>query len=131
MINGRIDRIDQLESGGVQVLDYKTGAPKNNMDADNSVQLGIYAMAARLEEHRVEKLVFYNLEDNSTAETTRVNNEERIRNKVLDVANGIRAGAFHPSPGFHCKNCGYNSLCPATVERVFEPAETPVAGVSA
>lgn len=131
MINGRIDRIDQLETGGVQVFDYKTGAPKSNMDADTSVQLGIYAMAARLEGHKVEKLVFYNLEDNSTAETNRVNNEGKIRDKVLDVANGIRAGAFHPTPGFHCKNCGYNSLCPATVERVFEAAESQVAGVSA
>ena len=88
-------------------------------------------MAARLEGHTVEKLVFYNLEDNSTAETDRVNNEEKIRGKVLDVANGIRAGAFNPTPGFHCKNCGYNSLCPATVERVFESAESQVAGVSA
>lgn len=130
MINGRIDRMDRLE-GGVQVLDYKTGAPKNNMDADNSVQLGIYAMAARLEGHKVEKLVFYNLEDNSTAETNRVNNEDKIRNKVLEVANGIRTGAFHPTPGFHCKNCGYNSLCPATVERVFEPAESRVVGFTA
>ena len=131
MINGRIDRIDRLDTGAVQVLDYKTGAPKNSVDADTSVQLGIYAMAARLEGHTVEKLVFYNLEDNSTAETDRVNNEEKIRGKVLDVANGIRAGAFNPTPGFHCKNCGYNSLCPATVERVFESAESQVAGVSA
>ena len=131
MINGRIDRIDRLEGGGVQVLDYKTGAPKSNMDADTSVQLGIYAMAARLEGHTVQRLAFYNLEDNSTAETERVNNEEKIRSKVLDVANGIRAGAFNPTPGFHCKNCGYNSLCPATVERVFESAESHVAGVSA
>jgi superfamily I DNA/RNA helicase/RecB family exonuclease len=130
MINGRIDRIDRLEGGGIQVLDYKTGAPKTNMDADTSVQLGIYAMAARLEGHMVEKLVFYNLEDNTTAETERVNNEEKVRNKVLEVANGIRRGAFIPTPGFHCKNCGYNSLCPATVERIFEPAESHVAGVS-
>ena len=128
MINGRVDRIDRLESGGVQVLDYKTGAPKNNMDADTSVQLGIYAMAARLEGHIVDKLVFYNLEDNTTAETDRVNNEDKIRNKVLNVANGIRAGAFNPTPGFHCKNCGYNSLCPATVEHVFEPDARPAVG---
>jgi len=131
VINGRIDRMDWLEEGGIQVLDYKTGAPKSNMDADTSIQLGIYAMAARLEGHVVKKLVFYNLEDNSTAETDRVNNEERIRAKVLDVASGIRAAAFHPTPGFHCKNCGYNSLCPATVERVFEAREPQVACVSA
>lgn len=131
LINGRIDRMDRLEGGGVQVLDYKTGAPKSNMDADTSVQLGIYAMAARLEGHKVEKLVFYNLEDNSTAETNRVNNEEKISNKVLEVAHGIRAGAFQPTPGFHCKTCGYNSLCPATLERVFEPTESRAVGITA
>jgi CRISPR/Cas system-associated exonuclease Cas4 (RecB family) len=88
-------------------------------------------MAARLDGHAVEKLVFYNLEDNTTAETDRVDNEEKIRSKVVAVADGIRTGAFHPTPGFHCKNCGYNSLCPATVERIFEPEESQVAGVTA
>jgi DNA helicase II / ATP-dependent DNA helicase PcrA len=129
MINGRIDRIDRLESGGVQLLDYKTGAPKNDVDAATSVQLGIYGMAAQLEGHSVEKLVFYNLEDNSTAETDRIN-EDRVRGRVLEVAEGIRSAEFSPTPGFHCKNCGYHSLCPATVERVFAPAEARTAAVS-
>lgn len=128
MINGRIDRIDQLD-GGVLVLDYKTGAPKNDMDAANSVQLGLYGLAARLAGHAVERMAFYNLEDNTIAETDRIN-DEKIHNKVLEVAAGIRAGEFAPTPGFHCKNCGYNSLCPATLEKVFSPAEPKIAGIS-
>src|SRR6185312_3041241 len=47
-INGRIDRIDRLQDGGVQVLDYKTGAPRNTLDAVNSIQLGLYWLAAEL-----------------------------------------------------------------------------------
>ena len=129
MINGRIDRIDRLESGGVQVLDYKTGVPKNDMDASTSVQLGIYALAAKTEGHTVEKLVFYNLEDNSTAETDRLN-EDKVRNKVLEAASGIRNGDFNPSPGFHCKNCGYYSLCPTTAETVFTASEAKTAAVT-
>jgi len=122
-INGRIDRIDRLEGGGVLVLDYKTGAPKNDQDASGSVQLGLYGMAARRDGHAVEKMAFYNLEDNTTAETKRIN-EEKICETVLEVSRGIRAGEFAPNPGFHCKNCGYNSLCPATVEKVFDRQES-------
>jgi len=125
-INGRIDRIDRLASGGVLVLDYKTGAPKNDLDASTSVQLGLYGMAARLDGHNVERMAFYNLEDNTTAETKRID-ENKIYTTVLDVARGIRAGEFAPTPGFHCKNCGYNALCPATVEKVFERQESKAA----
>ena len=128
-IIGRIDRIDQL-ADGVLVLDYKTGAPKSDLDARNSVQLGLYGMAARREGHKVEKMAFYNLEDQTLAEGDRIN-ENKIHGTVLGVASGIRAGDFHPTPGFHCKHCGYNSLCPATVEKVFVPAgETKAAVVT-
>ena len=117
VINGRIDRIDRLESGGVLVLDYKTGAPRNTLDAVNSIQLGLYWMAAEIEGHRVERAAFYNLEDNTTAETDRIK-KENIYEKVIEVADGIRSATFVPRPGFHCRNCGYRSLCPATVETV-------------
>jgi len=129
MIRGRIDRIDRLPSGGVLVLDYKTGAPRNDFEASKSIQLGLYGLAARLEGHQVEKLAFYNLEDNSIAETDRID-ENKIRSRVLDVAAGINSGEFGPTPGFHCKNCGYRSLCPATVEKVFAPTESRVVGIS-
>lgn len=128
VINGRIDRIDRLEGGGVLVLDYKTGAPRNTLDAVNSIQLGLYSLAAELEGHRVERAAFYNLEDNTTAETTSVK-KEKIYEQVMEVAEGIRNANFAPTPGFHCRNCGYRTLCPATVETVFEPGEKRAAGL--
>jgi DNA helicase II / ATP-dependent DNA helicase PcrA len=130
MIYGRIDRIDRLESGGVLVLDYKTGAPKSSLDAVKSIQLGLYGLVARLEGHTVEKMAFYNLEDNTTAETDRIS-QDSIHERVLEVSAGIRKGEFSPKTGFHCRHCGYRSLCPATVERVFAPDDAKVAGVSA
>ena len=129
MIRGRIDRIDRLPSGGVLVLDYKTGAPKNDFEAAKSIQLRLYGLAARLEGHAVEKLAFYNLEDNTVAETDRVD-EDRIRTEVLDVAAGITCGDFAPTPGFHCKNCGYRSVCPATAERATQPIEHKLATIA-
>ncbi len=128
VINGRIDRIDRLEGNGVLVLDYKTGAPRSTLDALNSIQLGLYWLAAELEGHRVERAAFYNLEDNTTAETTSVK-KEKIYDQVIEVAEGIRNANFAPRPGFHCRNCGYRSLCPATVETVFAPGEKKAAGL--
>ncbi len=128
VINGRIDRIDRLEGGGVLVLDYKTGAPRNTLDAVNSIQLGLYWLAAELDGHRVERAAFYNLEDNTTDETESVK-KEKIYDKVIEVAEGIRNAHFAPNPGFHCRNCGYRSLCPATAEKVFAPGDKKAAAL--
>jgi putative RecB family exonuclease len=125
-IIGRIDRIDRTATGGLVVIDYKTGNPKSDLDASGSVQLGLYGLAVQLEGNTVERMVFYNLEDNSTAETERIN-ERKLHETVLDVAAGIRAGRFEPKPGFQCNYCGYRSLCPATAEQIFARPETKVA----
>jgi RecB family exonuclease len=104
------------------VLDYKTGNPRSTTDAAMSVQLRLYGLAAKLNGFAVAKMLFYNLEDNSTAENERID-EARLHEIVLAVAEGIRAGRFAPSPGFHCKMCGYRSLCPATAEQIFPVSE--------
>lgn len=119
---GRIDRIDRQPDGSVVVLDYKTGNPRSTTDAAMSVQLGLYGLAAKLDGLTVAKMVFYNLEDDSTVETDRIN-ESRLHETVLAAAEGIRAGRFDPSPAFHCKMCGYRSLCPATAEQIFPATE--------
>ncbi len=69
---GRIDRIDRTGDGGVTITDYKTGKPQSQEDADESLQLSIYALAAREKwGYRAERLVFYNLEENAAVITTR------------------------------------------------------------
>ena len=62
-----------------------------------------------------ERLVFYNLEENSAVATVRDRLQlEGARAKVEDVANQIAAGNFDPTPGYHCRFCSYRNLCPAT-----------------
>ena len=59
---GRIDRMDRQRDGRIVVTDYKTGKPKSQEDADTSLQLSIYAMAARAKwGYDVDALVLYNL----------------------------------------------------------------------
>jgi RecB family exonuclease len=46
----KIDRLDQLEDGGVRIIDYKTGyaAKKYTEPKRDDLQLGIYALALKL-----------------------------------------------------------------------------------
>ncbi len=114
-LTGRIDRMDRASDGGVVVVDYKTGKARDQEDADDSLQLSIYAMAAQEKwGYDVRSLVFYNLEENVPVATVRSEAELRVaRDRVAAAAEHIAAGDFKPKIDFHCSFCSFRSLCPA------------------
>ena len=120
MVVGRIDRADRAGDQRVVITDYKTGRPRTQEDADESLQLSIYALAAREQwGYEAESLIFYNLEGNVPVITRR--SELRLHEakcEVEDVAANIAAGKFDPKPGIQCNFCAYRSLCPATERRI-------------
>jgi RecB family exonuclease len=119
---GRIDRIDRGSADDVVITDYKTGRPRSQEDADESLQLGIYALAARETwGYRAERLVFHNLEGNTKVSTELSDAKiEEARLKVQSIAGKIADGQFDPKPGFHCSWCAYRVLCPKTEKRIPE-----------
>jgi DNA helicase-2/ATP-dependent DNA helicase PcrA len=124
-LTGRMDRIDRLATDGVAIVDYKTGKPKSQEDADKSLQLSLYALAANEAWGlRADRLIFHNLEDNSMAVTTRCSAElEEAKDRVREVADGIAAGKFGAKTGYHCSLCPYRNLCPATEKVISLPAK--------
>lgn len=121
---GRIDRMDDLGDGRVAIVDYKTGKPQSQEDADESLQLSIYTIAAQQKwGYRVERLAFYNLEENSSVTTARSQLDlQEAKNRVEDVALEITAGRFDAKTGYHCRFCPYRNVCPATERRMYNPA---------
>src|SRR5258708_37350604 len=71
-LTGRVDRMDRTGPDPVAMVDYKTGKPCSQEDADESLQLSLYALAAReTMGKRADRLVLYNLENNTAMCTTR------------------------------------------------------------
>jgi DNA helicase-2/ATP-dependent DNA helicase PcrA len=131
-LTGRIDRVDRAPDGSVIIVDYKTGKARSQEDADESLQLSIYAMAAHEKwGYRVSELAFHNLEGNLSVISKRTEFQlEQARERVLTVARNIAGGNFKPKPDFYCNFCAFRGLCPArekqapnVASKIASPAE--------
>lgn len=126
VLEGRIDQINPLETpesqgratrdGGapVELIDYKTGRPRSQRDADKSLQLSVYALAARrhLKLDPV-RLTLYHLSNGQTVSTARTPQDlDKAMEQVREVADNIRSSAFAPSKGWACKWCEFVPICP-------------------
>jgi RecB family exonuclease len=120
-LEGRIDQISPLAKGGeraVELVDYKTGKPRSQKDADESLQLSVYALAAQEQmKLRPVRLTFYYLTNNEPVHTVRTEQDlKAVKTEILTVAGRIRQNHFPAAPGFVCKFCDYQPICPAHEE---------------
>jgi len=126
---GLADRVDTLEDGTVEIIDYKTN--KKPIDKDKrEIQLGFYALALQklgykvskltLDMLKLEKPVEFGLD--SEGEVTSLNGREKgftlqeVKEKIIELAKAI---ANDYEQGFECADddgacrfCGYKFYCP-------------------
>ncbi len=116
-LRGRVDRVDELPSGGYELIDYKTGDPKPPRELESDVQLAIYRLAAR-ESWRLEGAAgsyWYVLADEKVAVGGSPDDLERVEGVVLEVGEGILGQDFEPRPSPEiCSWCDFRLICPAS-----------------
>jgi len=112
IVRGVVDRIDKYE-GGLKLVDYKTGRPKDKLTFNDKEQLLIYQLAAgELFREKVKALAFYYLADNSEAEFLgSAKDLEKVKAKIIGVVQEIKQGKFPPQPGQLCAWCDFNGIC--------------------
>ena len=79
------------------------------------MQLSIYALAAHeVFDWNPLRLTYYNLQTNQTVSAARDDKKlDKVRAEIQEAAADIRAGKFPAKPGFWCKYCDFESICPA------------------
>ena len=134
---GRMDQINRVAPGEVEIIDYKTGKPKSERHAQKDLQLSVYALAAReVLDVKPVRLIYYNLQDNTFVSAGREDKQlQELNGEIQEVAADIRAREFRARPGFVCKHCEYRFLCPAQETRSAQteksqPAEGRTVGAS-
>jgi DNA helicase-2/ATP-dependent DNA helicase PcrA len=112
---GRMDQVNRLPSGEEEIVDYKTGKPQKEDKAKKDVQLSAYALAAREGfDWNPARLTLYFLQTNHAVSTTREDKKlNKVRSEIQEAAADIRAGEFPAKPGFWCRTCEFEPLCPA------------------
>ncbi|MBI5620929.1 ATP-dependent helicase [Candidatus Gottesmanbacteria bacterium] len=118
-LGGRIDRVDELPDGKLEIIDYKTGQSPKGRDVTKDTQLTVYALAATgegLYAKEPEKVIvsFYFFEDQEKISATRTKEQlEQIKTEIATRADEISRSDFHPTPGKHCDFCEFRLICEA------------------
>ncbi len=119
-IGGKIDRVNQLPNGRIEIFDYKTGANvPTQKDVDSDLQLSFYALAATsIKDPPFGKgpqdidLTLYYFDTQSKITTARSQEVlDLAKEKIFSYADQISHSDFKCSGGLLCQNCEYRMLC--------------------
>ncbi len=111
---GEIDRVDVV-TGGVQIIDYKTGTSKEKLSIDDKQQLLIYQIAYEsVFKEKVKNLKFYYLNDNTEIDFLGQQNDlDQVVDRLIDTIQQINSCNFTAKPNsFTCQYCDFKEICP-------------------
>lgn len=108
-VRGRIDVILPRTSGGLEIVDFKSGGSRPRQELARSLQLPLYAMAAK-ERFGVRPqdllYTYYFPREGAEISFSPTDEEfERLAARVEGIIQAIQEGRFEPAPGCECHAC--------------------------
>jgi len=119
-LGGRIDRVDRLSDGRIEIIDYKTGPNvMSERRAKDDLQLSFYGLAATEVKDNIfnkspEEIVLslYYLEESKKISTVRTKEDlQAAKERILNLVNDISTSDFRCSGSIFCKHCEYKMIC--------------------
>jgi len=113
VFRGKIDRIDLLPDGAYEIIDYKTGQPKEKLTKEDKRQLLLYQLAAgRVLGLKPAKLTFQYLKDGTSQTFIGTDDDlSALEDEVGETVGKIVAGEFPSNPGMQCRYCDFRGIC--------------------
>jgi putative RecB family exonuclease len=114
-VHGYIDRIDRTPTGGLEIVDYKTGRGLSRAEARESDQLSFYqVLVANNFPAPVESLSLFDLRGTTALRVPSRTADELIpvHARLSTAADGIRSESYEPTPSRACTRCEFRSICP-------------------
>ncbi len=114
-IKGKIDRVDKNGDGTVSIFDYKTGEPKDTLEAEDKEQLYLYQLALEGRGFKVSCMKYIYVLDHQEREVDLLEEEkkEQFLTKMAERMDAILTSDFEATPeSFVCKYCDFRNVCP-------------------
>lgn len=117
---GRMDRVDILPDGSVEIVDYKSGTVvPTQREVDKNLQMSFYAIAAnKIKEPPFDvnldkiKFTFYYFENQSKVTTKRTDEEIKSAiEEIIKTREEIENSDFSCSGSYLCQNCEFRDFC--------------------
>ena len=121
---GYVDRVDRAPDGSTEVLDYKTGRARGQVDVDADRQLTAYAYACARGALRdpataetlppASRLCLYFADSGTEVSTERTPGQlAAFERDLVAMAGRVRRREFDARPdAWRCRWCEYRNLCP-------------------
>ncbi len=118
LLRGRIDRIDKMPDGRLEIVDYKTGQGKDKITGEDKEQLLIYQIAIKqLPEFKnigeAGLLTYYYLDENNKVSFLGSDKEiSKLEKNISEILSRIKSLDFNPKPEkFICGHCDFRDIC--------------------